>query len=251
MAKLSRVWSASFETATTRKTYVAIVRGQPAESPLTIDLPIGRHPRIPGLARIDHSTRQPSAQHCQYSGEIRRLFPCSRSSSKPAGCTRFACISRPLAAHWSATGLRWRTVASVPAQARLQTQGRGTRTPTSRPSRTPCGATDVDAPRGRQTTHHDRPLAEGLDRCLQIPATIRIGVVVGTRCPAIQRDPAAMRDSASILLVAARRRDPTGAFGIGQSGKMPPAECRPPTDIPPRFSHPHAVPPCAQSEIRC
>ena len=43
-----------FRDRTTRKTYVAIVRGQPAESPLTIDLPIGRHPRIPGLARIDH-----------------------------------------------------------------------------------------------------------------------------------------------------------------------------------------------------
>jgi len=42
-----------FRDHTTRKTYVAIVRGRPAESPLPIDLPIGRHPKIPGLARID------------------------------------------------------------------------------------------------------------------------------------------------------------------------------------------------------
>jgi RluA family pseudouridine synthase len=43
-----------FRERVTRKTYVAIVRGLPAESPMTIDLPIGRHPKVPGLARIDH-----------------------------------------------------------------------------------------------------------------------------------------------------------------------------------------------------
>jgi 23S rRNA-/tRNA-specific pseudouridylate synthase len=35
--------------------YAALVRGTPDISPLTIDLPIGRHPKVPGLARIDHS----------------------------------------------------------------------------------------------------------------------------------------------------------------------------------------------------
>jgi 23S rRNA pseudouridine955/2504/2580 synthase/23S rRNA pseudouridine1911/1915/1917 synthase len=44
-----------FRNRETRKTYVAIVRGRPAESPLTIDLPIGRHPKLPGRARIDHA----------------------------------------------------------------------------------------------------------------------------------------------------------------------------------------------------
>jgi RluA family pseudouridine synthase len=43
-----------FRDRETQKTYVAIVRGVPAESPMTIDLPIGRHPKFPGLARIDH-----------------------------------------------------------------------------------------------------------------------------------------------------------------------------------------------------
>ncbi|MGD1018878.1 MAG: RluA family pseudouridine synthase [Verrucomicrobiia bacterium] len=44
-----------FRERETRKTYAAIVRGLPVESPMTIDLPIGRHPKVPGLARIDHS----------------------------------------------------------------------------------------------------------------------------------------------------------------------------------------------------
>ncbi|MGO9243203.1 MAG: RluA family pseudouridine synthase [Verrucomicrobiia bacterium] len=44
-----------FRDRETRKTYTALVRGTPDISPLTIDLPIGRHPKVPGLARIDHS----------------------------------------------------------------------------------------------------------------------------------------------------------------------------------------------------
>ena len=44
-----------FRERETRKMYAALVRGTPDISPLTIDLPIGRHPKVPGLARIDHS----------------------------------------------------------------------------------------------------------------------------------------------------------------------------------------------------
>jgi RluA family pseudouridine synthase len=44
-----------FRDRETRKIYAALVRGTPDISPLTIDLPIGRHPKVPGLARIDHS----------------------------------------------------------------------------------------------------------------------------------------------------------------------------------------------------
>jgi 23S rRNA pseudouridine1911/1915/1917 synthase len=44
-----------FRDRQTRKMYAALVKGTPDISPLTIDLPIGRHPRFPGLARIDHS----------------------------------------------------------------------------------------------------------------------------------------------------------------------------------------------------
>jgi RluA family pseudouridine synthase len=43
-----------FRDRETRKVYAALVRGTPGISPLTIDLPIGRHPKNPGLARIDH-----------------------------------------------------------------------------------------------------------------------------------------------------------------------------------------------------
>ena len=42
-----------FRDRGTRKTYVAIVSGQPVDSSQTIDLPIGRHPKVPGRARID------------------------------------------------------------------------------------------------------------------------------------------------------------------------------------------------------
>lgn len=44
-----------FRDRETRKMYAALVRGTPDITPLTIDLPIGRHPKFPGLARIDHS----------------------------------------------------------------------------------------------------------------------------------------------------------------------------------------------------
>ena len=44
-----------FRERETKKIYAALVRGAPGISPLTVDLPIGRHPKRPGLARIDHN----------------------------------------------------------------------------------------------------------------------------------------------------------------------------------------------------
>ena len=44
-----------FRERETKKIYAALVRGTPGISPLTVDLPIGRHPKRPGLARIDHN----------------------------------------------------------------------------------------------------------------------------------------------------------------------------------------------------
>ena len=43
-----------FRDRETKKQYVAIAQRIPLESPLTIDLPIGPHPKVRGLARIDH-----------------------------------------------------------------------------------------------------------------------------------------------------------------------------------------------------
>jgi 23S rRNA pseudouridine955/2504/2580 synthase len=43
-----------FRDRTTRKQYVTLSHRAPPESPMTVDLPIGSHPKVPGLARIDH-----------------------------------------------------------------------------------------------------------------------------------------------------------------------------------------------------
>jgi len=43
-----------FRERETHKTYAALAQGTPPESPLTIDLPIGPHPRFRGLSRIDY-----------------------------------------------------------------------------------------------------------------------------------------------------------------------------------------------------
>ena len=39
-----------FRDRTPRKQYVALSHRAPPESPMTVDLPIGRHPKVPGLA---------------------------------------------------------------------------------------------------------------------------------------------------------------------------------------------------------
>lgn len=43
-----------FRDRTTRKQYIALSHRAPPESPMTVDLPIGLHPKVYGLARIDH-----------------------------------------------------------------------------------------------------------------------------------------------------------------------------------------------------
>jgi RluA family pseudouridine synthase len=47
-----------FRERETRKQYVALAQRIPPESPMTIDLPIGQHPKVRGLARIDHGRGQ-------------------------------------------------------------------------------------------------------------------------------------------------------------------------------------------------
>jgi 23S rRNA pseudouridine1911/1915/1917 synthase len=47
-----------FRERETKKQYVAVAQRIPPESPMTIDLPIGPHPKFRGLARIDHSRGQ-------------------------------------------------------------------------------------------------------------------------------------------------------------------------------------------------
>jgi 23S rRNA pseudouridine1911/1915/1917 synthase len=47
-----------FRERETRKQYVAVAQRIPPESPMTIDLPIGQHPKVRGLARIDHGRGQ-------------------------------------------------------------------------------------------------------------------------------------------------------------------------------------------------
>lgn len=47
-----------FRERETKKQYVAVAQRIPPESPMTIDLPIGPHPKVRGLARIDHGHGQ-------------------------------------------------------------------------------------------------------------------------------------------------------------------------------------------------
>jgi 23S rRNA pseudouridine1911/1915/1917 synthase len=47
-----------FRDRETKKQYVAVAQRIPPESPMTIDLPIGPHPKVRGLARIDHGRGQ-------------------------------------------------------------------------------------------------------------------------------------------------------------------------------------------------
>lgn len=47
-----------FRERETKKQYVAVAQRIPPESPMTIDLPIGPHPKFRGLARIDHGRGQ-------------------------------------------------------------------------------------------------------------------------------------------------------------------------------------------------
>jgi RluA family pseudouridine synthase len=47
-----------FRERETKKQYVALAQRIPPESPMTIDLPIGPHPKFRGLARIDHGRGQ-------------------------------------------------------------------------------------------------------------------------------------------------------------------------------------------------
>ena len=47
-----------FRERETKKQYVAVAHRIPPESPMTIDLPIGQHPKVRGLARIDHGRGQ-------------------------------------------------------------------------------------------------------------------------------------------------------------------------------------------------
>lgn len=47
-----------FNDRTTQKTYIALCHGLPAQ--LTIELPIGKHPRHPGLVRIDSRAGKPA-----------------------------------------------------------------------------------------------------------------------------------------------------------------------------------------------
>lgn len=47
-----------FRERETKKQYIAVAQRIPPESPMTIDLPIGPHPKFRGLARIDHGRGQ-------------------------------------------------------------------------------------------------------------------------------------------------------------------------------------------------
>jgi len=47
-----------FRERETKKQYAALAHRAPPESPMTIDLPIGQHPKVRGLARIDHGRGQ-------------------------------------------------------------------------------------------------------------------------------------------------------------------------------------------------
>jgi 23S rRNA pseudouridine1911/1915/1917 synthase len=62
-----------FRDRETRKVYAALVRGTPDISPLTIDLPIGRHPKFPGLARIDHSRGSEALEVTIESGRMHQI----------------------------------------------------------------------------------------------------------------------------------------------------------------------------------
>ena len=53
-----RELSRQFRERETKKQYIALAHRAPPESPMTIDLPIGPHPKVRGLARIDNSRGQ-------------------------------------------------------------------------------------------------------------------------------------------------------------------------------------------------
>jgi 23S rRNA pseudouridine1911/1915/1917 synthase len=46
-----------FKERLAHKTYFALVRGAPPEDPMSIDLPLGPHPSIPGLTAVDRSRK--------------------------------------------------------------------------------------------------------------------------------------------------------------------------------------------------